>query len=154
VNRDGALGLLLLVLAAGYYAAADAIPPSTLADAGGPGGLPKVYAVVLGVLALGLVARARRRDAAGPVVSGRLLWRVAGLLGLGLLYLFAVEWVGYPLGIAGLLIGTTYHQGGRLDRRVAVVGAAGAVVLWLLFALVLGIQVPAGAWLDALRGEP
>jgi len=154
VNRDGVLGLLLLGLAAGYYAAADAIPPSTLADAVGPGGLPKAYAVVLGALAVGLIARSRRVDTSGPEVSAHLLLRVAGLLGLGLAYLVAVPWVGYLPGIAGLIAGTTYYQGGRLDRRVAMVSAGGAVVLWLLFVQVLGIDLPAGAWLDRLRGEP
>jgi putative tricarboxylic transport membrane protein len=154
VNRDGALGLILLAVAAGYYAAADAIPPSTLADAVGPGGLPKAYAVVLGALAVGLVARGRGPGGPGPEVSARLLLRVAGLLGLGIAYLVAVPWIGYPAGIAGLIVGTTYYQGGRLDRRVLMVGAAGAAVLWLLFAQVLGIPLPAGAWLDALRGTP
>jgi len=152
VNRDGVLGLLLLVLAAGYYAAADAIPPSTLSDAVGPGGLPKAYAVVLGALALGLVARGRRPDASAPAVSRHLLLRVAGLLALGVVYLIAVPWAGYPLAVASLIIGTTYYQGGRLDRRVVAVGVAGAALLWLLFAQVLGIPLPAGAWLDALRG--
>jgi putative tricarboxylic transport membrane protein len=154
VNRDGALGLILLAVAAGYYAAADAIPPSTLADAVGPGGLPKAYAAVLGALAVGLVARGRGPGGPGPEVSARLLLRVAGLLGLGIAYLVAVPWIGYPAGIAGLIVGTTYYQGGRLDRRVLMVGAAGAAVLWLLFAQVLGIPLPAGAWLDALRGTP
>jgi len=35
-----------------------------------------------------------------------------------------------------------------------MVSAGGAVVLWLLFVQVLGIDLPAGAWLDRLRGEP
>ena len=154
MNRDGALGLLLLALAAGYYAAADAIPPSTLADAVGPGGLPKAYAVVLGALALGLVARGRRADAGGPEASARLLLRVGGLLALGVAYLLVVPWVGYPIAIAGLLIGTTCYQGGRLDGRVVAVGIGGAAFFWLLFVQVLGIDHPVGAWVDLLRGAP
>jgi len=154
VNRDGALGLLLLALAGGYYAAAAAIPPSTLADAVGPGGLPKMYGIVLGALALGLLARGRRPDAGGPDISVRLLVRVAGLLALGVVYLLVFPWAGYPVSIAGLIVGTTYYQGGRVDRRVIAVGVMGAVLLWLLFAVLLGIPLPSGAWLDALRETP
>jgi len=153
VNRDGVLGLLLLALAAGYYAAADAIPPSTLADAVGPGGLPKAYALVLGALALVLLARAwRGGEAGGPEVSGRLLLRVAGLLGIGVLYLAIVPWAGYPVSVAGLLVGVSWYQGGRLDRRVLAVGIGGAAVLWLVFAQLLGIQYPLGVWLERLLG--
>ena len=154
MNRDGVLGLLLLAVAATYYAAADAIPPSTLADAVGPGGLPKAYAVVLGVLAIGQLARARAGGVRRPAVSRQLLLRVAGLLGLGVVYLIAVPWAGYPLSIAGLLIGTTYYQGGRLDRRVVAVGVGGAALLWLVFVQVLGIQHPVGAWIERLIGAP
>ena len=154
MNRDGVLGLLLLAVATAYYAAADAIPSSTLADAVGPQGLPRAYALVLGALGLGLLARARRPGTGGPAVSLHLLARVAGLLILGVVYLLAAPWVGYPIAVAGLIIGTTYYQGGRADRRVAAIGVGGAVVLWLLFVQLLGIDHPAGAWVDFLRGEP
>ncbi|NOT43277.1 MAG: tripartite tricarboxylate transporter TctB family protein [Acidobacteria bacterium] len=154
MNRDGVLGLVLLGVAVAYYAAASAIPPSDLADAVGPGGLPRAYAVVLGALALGLLARGRGHQDAGPHVSRRLLLRVAGLLGLGAVYVLLLPWAGYPLSIAGLIIGTAYYQGGRLDRRVVAVGALGAVVLWLVFVQVLGIDHPVGAWVERLLGEP
>jgi hypothetical protein len=154
VNRDGVLGLLLLAVAAAYFAAAAAIPPSTLADAVGPGGLPRAYAVVLGVLAIGQLARARGGGVRGPALSRQLLLRVAGLLGLGVAYLIAVPWAGYPLSIACLLIGTASYQGGRLDRRVVSVGVGGAALLWLIFVLVLGIQYPVGAWIERLIGAP
>lgn len=154
MNRDGVLGLLLLAVAATYYAAAAAIPPSTLADAVGPAGLPKVYAIVLGVLALGQLARARRGAAGGPAVSRQLLLRVAGLLALGVVYLIAVPRIGYPLSIAILIIGTAYYQGGRLDRRVIAVGVGGAAFLWLLFVQLLGIQYPMGSWVERLIGAP
>jgi hypothetical protein len=154
VNRERVLGVLLLAVAATYYAAADAIPPSALADGIGPGGLPKAYAVALGLLAIAQLARGRAAGAPCPPLSRPLLIRVAGLLGLGAVYLIAVPWVGYPLSIAALLVGTTYYQGGRLDRRVVAVGVGGAALLWLIFVQVLGIQYPVGAWVERLIGAP
>jgi hypothetical protein len=153
VSRDGVLGLVLLALAAAYYAAADAIPPSTLADAVGPGGLPKAYALVLAALALVLLVRAwRGAGAGGPAVTRRQLLRVGGLLGIGAAYLLVLPWAGYPLSLAGLIVAVAWYQGGRLDRRVVAVGVGGAVVLWLVFAQLLGIQYPLGVWLERLLG--
>ena len=62
MNRDVALGCLMLAVAGGYYAAATFIPESQLADAIGPQGLPKTYAVVLALLS--------------AVLIGQSLWRV------------------------------------------------------------------------------
>lgn len=154
MTRDTALGLLLLVLAGAYYAAAAALPVSELADAVGPGGLPKVYAVVLAVLAALLLAGSRRAaPGTRTVVTATQTRRVVGLLAIGALYVALVPSVGYPVAIAGLLVGTAWYQGGRLDRQVVTVGVVGALVFWVVFVGVLGIQLPAGAWLERLLGQ-
>ena len=57
MTADRVLGLAALALAAGYYAMAAAIPVSTLADAVGPAGLPKIYGVALGVLGVALLVQ-------------------------------------------------------------------------------------------------
>jgi putative tricarboxylic transport membrane protein len=160
VNRDLAFGLAALALAIGYYALAAALPDTMLADAVGPQGLPKTYAVVLGVLSLILIAQSIRPGARSPKPDARSpepedrrpktevqrLWRVAGLLLIGVLYIALVPWLGYVVALAGLLAATTYYQGGRLDRQVALVSGGGALFFWVLFVWVLGIPQPAGVW--------
>ena len=61
MGRDLAFGTATLALSAAYYWMAAAIPESQLADAIGPQGLPKTYAVLLGGLSLILIVRSLRR---------------------------------------------------------------------------------------------
>lgn len=155
MERDLAFGSAAFALAAGYYLMAAAIPQSLLADAIGPQGLPKTYAVLLAGLSLILIIRSlgRRRVAStgsavsqGPGIQKQVLWRVMGMLAIGAVYIVVVPWLGYILSLAGLIVATTYYQGGALNRQVAVVAVSGAVVFWLLFVMLLGIPQPAGLW--------
>jgi len=61
MDRDLAFGSATLALSAAYYWMTAAIPESQLADAIGPQGLPKTYAVLLGGLSLILIVRSLRR---------------------------------------------------------------------------------------------
>jgi putative tricarboxylic transport membrane protein len=152
VTGDRVLGLVMLAFAAGYYAVASAIPESQLADAVGPQGLPKVYALVLAALSLILIVSSRvQKDPAytadrRPETEDRRLWRVFGMLAIGALYVALVPWLGYIVSLAALIAGTTYYQGGELNRRVALVACSGALFFWLLFVWVLRIPQPAGVW--------
>jgi putative tricarboxylic transport membrane protein len=170
VNRDFALGCLVLAVAVGYYAASTFIPESQLADAIGPQGLPKTYAVVLALLSFVLIGqslpRRVRKDPAYVLQSlprrvpkdpaygaaqesahsPRALWRVGGMLLIGVIYIIAAPWIGYIPSLAALILATTYYQGGAINRHVALVSVSGAVFFWLLFVLLLGIPQPAGFW--------
>ena len=162
MNRDIAFGGASLALAAGYYVMATAIPESLLADAIGPEGLPKTYAVLLGLLSLVLIVKSLRRgagvltdpdartaipDPRSPAPDSRSrTWRVAGMLAIGAIYVAVVPWLGYVLSLTGLIVATTYYQGGGFDRRVAIVALSGALLFWLLFVVLLGIPHPAGFW--------
>ena len=162
MNRDIAFGGASLALAAGYYVMATAIPESLLADAIGPQGLPRTYAVLLGVLSLVLIVKSLRRGARVPTDpdaraaipdprssapdSRSRTWRVAGVLAIGAIYVAVVPWLGYVLSLTGLIVATTYYQGGGFDRRVAIVALSGALFFWLLFVVLLGIPHPAGFW--------
>jgi len=154
-NRDLAFGIGTLALSAGYYRAATTIQSSQLADAVGPQGLPKTYAILLAVFSAVLIARsvAARRDAPRADtavrprdVHGRVPWRVAGMLAIGALYIVVAPWLGYPLSIAGLILATSYYQGGALDRHVALVAVGGAIFFWLLFVVLMRIPQPPGWW--------
>ncbi len=160
-STDLVLGVLTLGIAIAYHVAAAAIPTSQLADAVGPQGLPKVYAVVLAGLSLVLITRAllaRRNDnssaPAGAEETAReavpslpqATRRAAGMLLIGVMYIALVPYAGYIVTLAALIVTTTYYQGGRIDGRIAVVGVSGALLLWVLFAVILGIPQPTGVW--------
>jgi putative tricarboxylic transport membrane protein len=153
MEKDVLFGTATLALSVAYYWRAAAIPPSQLADAIGPQGLPKAYAILLAVLSLIVIGRSlvRRRDgrtksAATKPTERSPLWRVAGMLGIGIAYILVVPWLGYVLSIAGLLLATTYYQGGRVNRQVALVAVSGAVFFWFLFVVLMGIPQPPGWW--------
>ena len=166
MNRDLVFGSAAFALAVGYYLMAAMIPASLLADAVGPQGLPKTYAVLLAGLSLILIVRSLPIRSLPFVRSDRLqadlgqavrgvrpqpdrgspLWRVAGLLAIGVAYVVVVPWLGYMLSLAALIMATTYYQGGAWNRQVAAVAVSGAIVFWLLFVMLLGIPQPAGLW--------
>ena len=155
MNRDLAFGTAGAAIAGGYYWLATAIPASALADAVGPQGLPKAYAVVLLALSSILVARSLRtanprspiRDPQSPIPDPRSpIPRVMGTLLIGVVYLLLVPWLGYVVTLAGLLLVATWYQGGVLNRTIAAVAISGAIVFWLLFVQLLGIPHPAGIW--------
>jgi len=162
MSRDLAFGGATLALSVGYYWMAAAIPRSLLADAVGPQGLPRVYAVLLGLLSLVLIANALRKrtpaprapDPGAPVSGLRpstvrppaSLWRVAGMLAIGVAYILVAPWLGYPLSIAAVILATTYYQGGSVNRHVAVVALSGGILFWLLFVVLMRVEQPSGWW--------
>jgi putative tricarboxylic transport membrane protein len=155
MDRNFVFGCATLALAAGYYLLAARIPESQLADAIGPQGLPKTYAVLLAGLSLIVIVRSltkrhvastRSADSEGAGAQRQALWRVTGMLAIGVLYMLVVPWLGYILSLAGLIFATTYYQGGAVNRQVAVVAVSGAVFFWFLFVLLLRIPQPAGLW--------
>ena len=157
MDRDLAFGSATLATSAAYYWMAAAIPESQLADAIGPRGLPRTYAVLLAGLSLVLIAKSFRGSGLGirdsndeprtPSPESRSpLWRVAGMLAIGIVYIVVAPWLGYLLSIAALILATTYYQGGHVNRQVAVVALSGGIFFWLLFVVMMGIQQPPGWW--------
>ncbi len=152
MDRDLAFGGTTLALSAGYYWMAAAIPRSQLADAVGPQGLPLVYALLLGILSLALIVKSLRRRSAlrspSPLPSplSSPIWRVAGMLAIGIVYILAAPWLGYLLSIAALILATTYYQGGAINRQVVVVALSGGILFWLLFVVLMRVPQPPGWW--------
>jgi putative tricarboxylic transport membrane protein len=146
------LGTAGLALAAGYYALAVTIPSSLLDDAVGPSGLPRIYGSMLAALSVALVLTAviaRTRGEASKSEGSRepvILWRLGGMLAIGIAYVVIAPLLGYVLSITALISASTVCQGGRLTGRTALVALGGALVLWVLFVMVLGIPQPAGLW--------
>ena len=162
-SSDLGLGVVMLAIAAAYYLLGTSIPQSALDDAVGPRGLPRAYAIVLAMLALltiarGALSRGRQMDPNGAKrTQGRRAWswRFVGLALIGIAYLAVVPWLGYLVSIALLIAGTALYQGGSITgepdktrpaSRVLLVAGSGAVFLWLLFVVLLGIPQPSGVW--------
>jgi hypothetical protein len=151
LRRDLACSAILLIVAASYYGAASRIGATALADAVGPTGLPRVYAGALALLAIaiGVGALLRHRvstqavpDSAGPGTTRRLL-RAAGAVAIGIVYLTIVSAIGYPFAMAAMIAAMAVYQGESFSLRVALIAAAGAVALFVLFEVVLGVTLPA-----------
>lgn len=149
-SRDLTFGAVMLASGLAYYWLTTGVPQSALDDTVGPVGLPRLYAVMLVSLSLVTILRAvsaaARRESRPRDDAPRLSWRFTGMLLLGVLYVAIVPWLGYLPSIAVLIAGTAWYQGGILNRRVIIVSASGALLLWLLFVAFLRIPQPPGAW--------
>jgi hypothetical protein len=149
-SRDFAFGTTMLAVGLAYYWLTTQVPQSTLDDGVGPVGLPRLYAVILVALSMVTIGRAAlavvRRQPPERDRRRRESWRFAGVLLMGVLYVAIVPWLGYLPSIALLIAATAWYQGGTINRRVVVVSALGALILWLLFVAFLRIPQPPGAW--------
>jgi len=149
-HGDLVFGGATLVIGVAYYFLATAVPVSQLADAIGPQGLPKVYALMLVALSLILIVtglRDVRFAIRSPRASGnrsRSFLRAAGMVVIGVAYIVVVPWLGFLLTISILILATTYYQGGTIGRYASVVALCGGVFFWLLFVVLMGIAQPPG----------
>jgi putative tricarboxylic transport membrane protein len=152
--KDLASGIGMLALSLVVYFGASGIGTSYMADPIGPAGLPKLLALVLGILSLLLIAKsaldlikARRR---APVDSSETKWRrhflAAGMLAIGGAYVLLAEVVGYGVGITLVILATALYQGAARSWRAPVIALGGAISFWLLFVVVLDIGQPEGLW--------
>ena len=154
LTRDLAGGLASIVIGAVYLYFAYHLRVSALDDSMGPGGVPRIYGWLLVALGLvltvqALVSSSRSRFAGAPAKGewdgqGRKIAWAAGLLLIGIVYLFVVETLGYLISIALLLLVAASYLGGRPGLRLLAIGVGGAVLLWTLFVVVLGVSMPAG----------
>jgi len=147
VLKDLGCGVAGLALAAAVYFLADELPRSLLSDPTGADGLPKLLAYMLGALSLALIAGALRRAPAAATEEGDGLGkhlRSAGMLGLGVLYLIAVPWLGYLATIFIFILAVAIYSGTRPGWQPVAISAVGAVALWFTFVKLFAIPMPAG----------
>lgn len=62
---------------------------------------------------------------------------------IGIVYVAIVPFVGYPFTTALAILAMAIYQGEKLSWRLAIVACAGAALLYLLFDVVLGVDMPA-----------
>ena len=117
----------------------------------GPQGLPRGYAVVLGMLGLLVAAQGALRrattgapaDASGPAIGADL--RAMGLLVFGAAYLVLIGTLGYIVTVALLLFGVALYVGARLNASLVAFGIGGAALLWATFAQLFQLGLPVGS---------
>jgi hypothetical protein len=161
--RELIAAAILASIAAGYYALAVSIESSALADEIGPTGLPIVYAIALGTLAIALAGHALvvgfLRGAAHSAPAGnagadrQTLVRATGMLAIGAVYLACVSWLGYIVSLAAVILAVALYQGEPFGRRIVATAAGGALSFWVFFVLLLGVEMPTGFWPIIWGGE-
>lgn len=153
ITRNLTGGLLTFVLGSVYLYFAYGIRKSALADTMGAGGVPRVYGWVMVGLSVILICQAlwgyiRSKEK----ISLREEWqgqgmntlKAAGLLCFGIVYLLIVDVLGYLLSIALLLFGVALYRGAPFGLRLAAISIGGAIFIWGIFVLVLGVRMPPG----------
>lgn len=151
LNRDEVLGLGAMAAAAAYWAAADRIPVSLLADSVGADGVPKMLAVALGLFGALLAGSRRLRPASAgagepeaPEVRRRQHRRAAGLLGGLAVYVLLLPYLGYPLAL--LIFAGAIYGGARPTAGLGLVAVLAGLGFWLFFTKFLGVLMPLGLW--------
>lgn len=157
--KDLLTSLLLFGAAVAYFVLATRINQSALADDFGAAGLPRIYACLLGAIALALAGKSMvsQRLLRGPGanatdgVAARDLVRAGGMLAVGVAYVLAVPYLGYPVTLVFVIAFVAWYQHERPGLRLALVSVGGGLIFYAFFVLLLGIEMPAGAW-PALMG--
>ena len=152
MNKDVLSGAVLLLVAAAYYWATLQISESSLSDEVGAQGLPRILAFLLAGLALLILVRgflgSRKRLAPDidvtedPDASPR---RALGFLAIAAGYVVVSPLVGYGPALALLIAAVAVYEGTKPSWRTAVIAIGGAVVFWLLFVQLLGVEQPSSA---------
>jgi len=141
VSRDLTCAALGLVVSVAYYVAAAALPESLLADDVGADGLPRALAVLLAILSLVIGARALFAGAGEAGTSLRQHLRALGVAVIAVAYLAVVPFLGFAASIALLLLASMVYYGAPRRPTTVLQAAAGAAVLWVVFAQLLGRAV-------------
>lgn len=151
ISRDLAGGVAAIVIGSIYLYFTFQIRSSSLADTVGPAGIPKVLGILMIVLGLILCLQAIIIRLKSPLSIPsewdgqpiRIL-RAAGVLLLCAGYLAIVNTLGYPVSVSLLILLAALYQGARFSWRLPVIAICGGLLLWLIFARLLGISMPSG----------
>jgi len=141
----------LAVLAASGVYLANALPlPQGTAARPGPGFFPLAVGVFGAAVAAAWVVAAFRRapaTVAGPHIEAPARGRVAATAGLLVAYCFLLPWVGYPLA-AFLFTGFLLRGLGARWMAALAIALGSALASYYVFAVLLGVPLPAGILLD------
>ncbi len=150
-------GLVLFALSVGYYLAADAMPTSILDTMVPSSAFPKLLACAGMLFSAALIAQSfvawrfvGVRSSDGGEFVEPIEWhrhvKAFGLLAISLLFILALETIGYPLAIGLLILVVSRYQGYPISATSIGVAVIGAFAFWLFFVAFLGIHMPLGIW--------
>jgi hypothetical protein len=149
-------GILLLIFSVVFWFGADAIPKSRLSGSVGADGLPKMLAIALAALSVGLIAQTllmtkARVSTVKATLNQRaeqrtLYLRAFGMTAVGAGYLVLVPYLGYIPTIALLLLTVALYNGKHPSVGLFLFAALGSVFFYVLFVQVLAVPLPAGFW--------
>ena len=155
---------IALALVVAYYVAAGDIPKSSLIGKGvGADALPRGLGFIAGILCLIMLAqtlwpllKGQYKTEAKPTPEERRKsqikhLRAAGMLLIGMIYLWAFPYIGWVISIFVLLIATALYSGRPFSGKLLAFGAIVTVSFWLLFVVLLEIPMPLGV-LEPLAG--
>ena len=160
--RDLICGLMGLAIAFVYLSAAAEIPASALGDSVGAAGFPRLLGYALALVSavfviyrLVTIRRGSASNEAAPTEGVFAAPREAFLSAAGTAaicgaFILLFEPAGYLLSIALLIFGLCMYQGVKPGPRLVAIAAGGSFVLWLLFAQLLSVRMPAGFWADLI----
>ncbi len=148
--KDILSGGVVIAVAGLYYLGTGQILHSSLEDAVGADGLPRILATVLAGLGVLLILRSLltpRRKAAGEATADNGDYRASLPRALGLLavaggYALVAPVIGYLPAIALLIAAVALYEGIRPSWPVAVTAVGGAIGFWLFFVWLLGVEQP------------
>jgi hypothetical protein len=154
--RDLACAALGWLLAACAWVGASRLQRSMLSDEFGAEGLPKGLAILLAAVSTLIAVRALWQNRGrSPILAGTksgsvpgfaLHAKALGIVAIGFAYVLLAPWSGYLPAAALLIFATGVHYGARPSVTLALVSAGGATLLWLVFARMLSVSMPAGLW--------
>ena len=142
-RADAALGLVLLVLAAGVYVAARSFPPPK-AEPLGPAFFPQLLAGLLVVLAAILTARGAFGPPGGVPEPRATPAYPAGVLALRVGYAALLHFAGFLVATPVFLFAVVRLLGARASIAAWTAVAVTAAV-YLVFQLGLDVRLPDGA---------
>lgn len=162
MNKDLLSGAVLLAVAGTYYTWSTQIADSTLSDEIGADGLPKMLAIILGLLAVLLIGRALLAMGLRPATAAASntaeddddnapVPRALGFLAFGAAYVVLLPFVGYIIATALLIGAIAIYEGA--PRRSWIVPAAaigGGLFYWAIFVKLLGVNQPIGSIFQGL----
>ena len=142
-TADRVLGAISVLLAIVIVLVSNRYRVAFITDPVGPRGLPILVAVVF---ALGGALLMIRPGDAQRWPSRGMLRKGAAVIGVFLLYAFLLPRLGFFLATS-MTVGVLAALFGGPVRKSLIAAAAYAALLWLLFAVALGLPLPIGSWL-------
>lgn len=154
MTKDLGLGLIALVFSVVYIIEASRIRTSALGDSVGAGGVPMILGWVMAATASVIILHQLWLKRTGKFLPakvteafetpGRTFAIAAGVVAMAAVYIAVLRWLGYIPSTALLLAGMLAYQGVGPSRRLVMVPVLGAIVLFLLFDTLLGLNLPTG----------